>query len=758
MLRKNTLISLLKRELLSFYLLPSTYFAGAFFLISTAAFFFYINRFFVTNVGSTDLRYYFYFFPISFILFIPTLTMSLWLKDDLETVLPVSSFQIIFSKWLATLIVVMAYVLVSLALILVVYQFGTVELSVVLSSCIGIFLLSASLCSIGQFCSIILKGQAASFFVSALSFSLFTINGYVLQGSYLQSSMLTNIIRFFSFSNNFDSFSKGIIDTRNILFFILTTILFLVISSSFVELRKFSAASVSLQKKQSKKILFLLLAFLCLCLLNSQIFYKRFDISENNKFTLSQYTKNVVDSLNSNVSITYYVSPELNNAFPQSRDIEDFLYEYSTYSEKVKVKVVHPASEDIFRSLQTLGIVKLDIPSIEANRTSILQVYSAIVLEYQNKTEVIPFLVDTTSLEYDLVGRIQSLNSTLFRTAFILVGNGLSLSGDYPFVTPFLESSGFAVRELDSNDILQVANLDIATPLVILGSAALTVEHIQSIQTFLEIGGKVFFSVSPIDINLDTWASTYNIESIHPMFNLLKNYGITISPALIHDNKNLQTRLLSQTGDTVELEYPFFIEVTKSQINNAELLGDSLRGLSLLWPSPIDVDDASLNTKKISRSSDSSWLQEANRVLYEQTGEAFTTNPFFEQNMNSDDAKVGEHTVVATYSDSVVVVSDQYFLSRATSYIDQKYIFNNFDFLVNSLLWLQNNHDLIHIKSKTFTDYTLYKISNSTVFMNTLRNCLIFLSLWYILAIISPYIYINVKRSRDSKEYNKRKQ
>ncbi len=491
---------------------------------------------------------------------------------------------------------------------------------------------------------------------------------------------------------------------------------------------------------------------------NTQLYYGRIDISESKKFSISDYTKTVIDSLDSTLSITYYVTPELSTAYPQSRNIEDFLYEYSNYSNKIQVHIDHPESEQEKTSLSNIGVTQIDIPSIQENRTSIIKAYSAIVLEYKNNIEIIPFLIDTASLEYDIIGRMQSLTSTLFRSVFILVGNGLSLHSDYPFVIPFLESAGYSVRELSKEEILETSNLDTRTPLIVLGSSALQNEHVSALESFISIGAKVFFSVSPISIDLDTWESQYNSDTVEPVFTLLSQYGITILPSLIHDTNVQSTKLLSENGETLEMLYPFFITIPTVQANTKEVLGSSFKGLSLLWPNVTTIDTNNNNTVSIAHTSENSWLQNANELLFEQTGEAFITNPFYENNTNSNDSVKTIHTIASTYSNNIVVVSDQYFLSRGLSYIQQDYIFNNFDFLINALLWLQGDFELINIKSKSFFNYSLYKITDQSLFRIVQRNSILLLSVWYIFICVSPFLIICVKRKKTSKIFLKRTQ
>ncbi len=755
MIQNCSIAKLLKREIYSQFLTPSYYIASAFFLFSGALYFFYANRFFVLDMGSSDLRFFFEFMSLSAILVIPSITMGLWSKEQIESLLPVSAFYLVVSKWLSSLLISMFYVLASLPLIVLVSAFGTVDIALVLSSTFGIFLFLSTTCAFGQLCSIIFKHQATTFFVTALFLLLFTINGSIANGAYFQNVFLSNIAKFFSFSWNFDPFSKGIIDTRSLLFFILTTVLFIMSSTVYIEWKKYSVNSKTKTKKTLAQLYFSSLVLLCLLLWNAQIFYTRLDVTNSKRFSLSEYSMNLLNDLDSPLSISYFISSELESINPQIRDIIDYLYEYSTASNGVTVQIVEPHSSEIQSSLTSLGVSKQNIPRIEENRTSIVQAYSAIVLEYKNTIEVIPFVLDTLNLEFDIASRLQSLQQSLSRSAFVVVANDLSLEHDYPLVLPVLEASGFIVRELKVESLLQSANFDIRSPLVVLGSSQLDFEHVLALKTFIDIGGKVFFSVSPISINLDTWTSEYDSTMIHALFEMLKGYGIEIENALLHDSEHLQTQLLSNTGETLQVFYPFFIDIATAQQNSNTLLGKSFKGLSLLWPSPMHLDESAFNSQ-IAYTSSNSWIQKPNDFLINQGLNPFITNPFFDENLNANGVEQMSYNVASAAGDSIVVVSDQYFLSRGLNYIEQTKVFRNFDFLINSLLWLQGNYELIKLKSKAHIDYSLHKISENDRFNTTRNYGLIFLFVWYAIITACPMLYIKLKRKQNTVLFMKR--
>lgn len=721
---KVKILPLLKSELFNFFINPITYISSFVFLFINVLYFFFYNNFFELGLGSSDIRYLFDFIPVISIIFVPTITMAQWSKEELYYTLPVSSTLVCISKWLASIIIFTCNILLLLLIPFVVSFFGTIEIETVLTGIIGVLLFGAAIISFGLFCSVFFKNQAASFFVTALFLAL----------------MNTEFIKSISFSVHFDSFSKGIFNTKDILFFIIITVFFLFSSQYVIELRKYSKG----ERNKSKKHISLFVSvsvFLMVLLWNTQVFYKRIDITETNRFSLSDISKNIVKTIDSPMTIHYYVSKNFKEINPESRNIEDFLRTYSYENDNILVKISEPTNSTEIKSLENIGVVSQKLPRIDGNSTSIETVYSSVVIEYKNNTEVIPFLFDTTNLEFDVAGRIQSLLGQIQRSAFLLVANGLNLDTDYPFIKPILQSSGFITKELSLNEILTPTNIDTKTPLVVLGSSQLTKEHIEAIDTFVKIGGKVFFSVSPIDINLDTWSASLSENTA--IFDYLHYNGIKIIPSLLHDTAILSTQLMNQEGEVSEIEYPFFIDIPSTQFNSESILGQKNKGISVFWASPSIVDSSLI---ELAHTSENSWQQIENNVLVDQGMDPFITNPFFEQNLKPYDVKTEKYAIASQIGDSMIVVSDQYFLSRATAYVHQVYSMRNFDFLVNSLLKLSGQEELITLKHKNFIDFSLNKIQDEITFNATKTNSMLMLFITYVILLLLPICIILILR------------
>ena len=153
--------------------------------------------------------------------------------------------------------------------------------------------------------------------------------------------------------------------------------------------------------------------------------------------------------------------------------MKDFLYQLSYKNKLISVKVVNPKEKSLENALANLGIVSQQIQTIEENKTSFVQVYSSILLEYSGKYKTIPFVISTSELEYNLLTRIKSLSSNFQMEALLISGNGLSFDKEYSYVIPWFESAGFSPKIISASDL----DKTFVAPnqcLVVLGSAKLT--------------------------------------------------------------------------------------------------------------------------------------------------------------------------------------------------------------------------------------------------------------------------------------------
>ncbi|MDR2630639.1 MAG: ABC transporter permease subunit [Spirochaetaceae bacterium] len=234
-------LALARKELYSYSISPAFYGIAVFFLLFTSLWFFYFQRFFSLNTAT--LRPFFGGFPLAFILVIPVITMKSWAEErKLGTVeillsMPFSEWDLVLGKFFSSLAVVTALMLLTVPVPLSLVPLGSFDSGVILTEYAGAFLLGSSATALGLFLSSLSKNQAGAFLGSAVVL-LFVMLASQFTLTLNLPLWLSEGINFISLTFHFESFSKGLIDTRDLSFFIITTALFLFFNTRVLLFRK----------------------------------------------------------------------------------------------------------------------------------------------------------------------------------------------------------------------------------------------------------------------------------------------------------------------------------------------------------------------------------------------------------------------------------------------------------------------------------------------------------------------------------------
>jgi ABC-2 type transport system permease protein len=226
--------ALAKKELFSYANSPAFWGAAVFFLLFCSIWLFYFERFF--DMDTASLRSYFAAFPIAFILVIPALTMKSWAEErktgsiELLLTLPFSEWDLVLGKFFAILAMIAAMLAFTLPLPLCLLPLGNFDGGVILAEYLGAFLLGASASALGLFLSSLSKNQAGSFLGSAaVLMAVMLVNR--LAAGFALPFPLVSFLNYISLSFHFESFTRGVIDMRDLFFFILSAALFLYLNT-----------------------------------------------------------------------------------------------------------------------------------------------------------------------------------------------------------------------------------------------------------------------------------------------------------------------------------------------------------------------------------------------------------------------------------------------------------------------------------------------------------------------------------------------
>ena len=218
-------IVIMKRELATYFTNPISYIVTGLFLIITGVMFF--TTFFLQN--RANMRNFFSLLPILFSFFIPALTMRLYSEEkksgSIETLmtLPVTELQVVTGKFLAAFISSAIMLAPTLLYLVSILFFGKPDIGPIIGGYIGAIFLCAAFSAIGVFASSVTKNQLTAFFVAFMICIVLTmIDAFLI----FLPAPIVSLLQFISANEHFTSISRGIIDTRDLIYFVSLTALF----------------------------------------------------------------------------------------------------------------------------------------------------------------------------------------------------------------------------------------------------------------------------------------------------------------------------------------------------------------------------------------------------------------------------------------------------------------------------------------------------------------------------------------------------
>ncbi len=217
----NKIWIITKRELASFFDSLIAYVLLIFFLGLSGYFTWFGNNIFL--IGQATLQGFFGIAFWSLFFFIPAITMRLIAEEnrsgtiELLSTKSISDWQIVIGKFLAALLLILIALLFTIPYYVTVAQLGNVDHGAILGGYLALLLLSAGYISIGIFASSLTNNQIVAFlsalFIGIFFQLIFDVMGYSLRGA------MGNALNYLSMRNHFDSLSRGVVDSRDLIYF-----------------------------------------------------------------------------------------------------------------------------------------------------------------------------------------------------------------------------------------------------------------------------------------------------------------------------------------------------------------------------------------------------------------------------------------------------------------------------------------------------------------------------------------------------------
>jgi len=235
----RNILTIFQKEFKSYFNSPIAYiFIITFLLFSSWLFF---RTFFL--IGQAQLRALFGILPWLFLILAPAITMRAWAEEkklgtmEVLMTLPLKDYEAVIGKFLASFIFIIIAVLLTFPLALTIYILGEPDTGTVVGSYLGACLMGGAYLAIGLFISSLTKNQIVAFIISVVACFVLLIIGedIVLMST---PSILVPIFNYLGLGAHFESISRGVIDSRDLIYYSSVIGFFLFLNTLAIESRK----------------------------------------------------------------------------------------------------------------------------------------------------------------------------------------------------------------------------------------------------------------------------------------------------------------------------------------------------------------------------------------------------------------------------------------------------------------------------------------------------------------------------------------
>jgi ABC-2 type transport system permease protein len=235
----------MRRELNGYFATPVAYVFLIIFLVMTGIFTFYLGNFY--ERGYADLDPFFRFHPWLYLFLVPAISMRLWAEErrlgtiELLFTLPMTTIQAVLGKFLAAWVFIGLALLLTLTMWITVNYLGDPDNGVILAAYIGSWLMAGGFLAIGSCMSALTRNQVVAFILSVVVCFLFLLSGLpmvmnVFTG-WAPQSVLDGVASM-SFLKHFADISKGVIDLRDLVYFVLMIGFWLLANVLILDMKK----------------------------------------------------------------------------------------------------------------------------------------------------------------------------------------------------------------------------------------------------------------------------------------------------------------------------------------------------------------------------------------------------------------------------------------------------------------------------------------------------------------------------------------
>lgn len=634
----RSILGIARRELSVAFNSPLAYIVlGVFLLVCGIKFFFFPGVFYF---GRASYRTFFDWMPAFLTVLAPALTMRMLAEEkktgtlELLMTLPVRDHEIAIGKWLAGTAIIavgLAFSAVNaIAIAPLTVEGQGFDWGPVVGGYLGSVLLSAALVATGVFFSSLTKNQVIAFILATVVGGLNLMLAFAIV---IFPTSLGEPLQYLSAFYHFESLGRGVIDWRDVLFFVSLTAGLLLGTTQVISRHRQVGASV--QASTMVLVTIGILVFVNLFALRLPL---RLDLTRDQTYTLAEATEETLEKLEAPVTITAYFTKDLPPPFSDNaRFVKDLLEEYRAVAgSQLSFSFVDPQAEetqedkdlkkdvkqDIFgrqireatsveKELAGLGIQPVEVRVLEQDQAQTRRAYMGISVRYGEEKEALPVVQDTSSLEYDLTTIIRRLTASKRPVLAVIQGHGEPDPDQELARLKAAMEQNYEVRPLTLSGEAGAKVPDDVDAIVVIGpQSAYSDAEQRAIDDFVMLGKAAGFFLGRDAVDLRTFQPTPTQSGLEA---LLGAWGIELGSQLVGDVECANLSVQEKRGFfTVQrpIQYPFI--PTLKALEGDTPLTRGIVGVTMPFAVPLytrAIDG--VTTTVLGKSSGKSWLEDA---------------------------------------------------------------------------------------------------------------------------------------------------
>jgi gliding-associated putative ABC transporter substrate-binding component GldG len=330
-----------------------------------------------------------------------------------------------------------------------------------------------------------------------------------------------------------------------------------------------------------------ILAILVLLNMISIRIFTRLDMTANNLFTLSDASKDLMQSLDDMVTVRAYFTEDLPAPYNNHRRLLlDQLNEYKAYAGgNLQFEFINPTGEKGERGAQQEGIAPVQVQVVKEDKFEVKRAYMGMVFLFEDRKEIIPVIQNTSRLEYEISTTIKRLISREQKKIGFLAGHGEPTLDDLKNVQQVLRKQYMLERvELNNGRSVPAGT---AALVVIAPTSSIPEPEKFQIDQYLMRGGRVAFLLNRVSADLQSRTGrTLDVN----LDDMLEAYGLRVNSDLIRDLQCANISIVQQQyGFSIQSQVPFpYIPLATTMHPDNTMVKD-LQGIVFFFVSSVDT-------------------------------------------------------------------------------------------------------------------------------------------------------------------------